>query len=232
MTILVISASTELRTIVQEAIPKQSVLQIIHYRNPVKAMDNVEEIKPSLILFSYSDYPRHWKPFLSYIRASLSREEAPFVLLSNIEISALETEKIIELEVNSVLLGDIGSERLQSQLKDALLRFPMVMERSNSTHWIPQKKDDLSVCLAHPFNLHMITGRLIEVFETGLFFVPDYNTSTKDISDGVTVDFGTLKKKDKVISFKGILKKIGNTIAIDFDTPIQMLQKPDATSFK
>ncbi len=34
---------------------------LIHYRTPLKAMDNLEEISPDAIIINTIDFPRHWK---------------------------------------------------------------------------------------------------------------------------------------------------------------------------
>lgn len=40
------------------------------YRWLLKAMDNLEEIQPDVVFINASDYPRHWKTIVQYIRAS------------------------------------------------------------------------------------------------------------------------------------------------------------------
>lgn len=40
------------------------------YRWLLKAMDNLEELKPDLVFINASDYPRHWKTLVQYIKTS------------------------------------------------------------------------------------------------------------------------------------------------------------------
>ncbi|MDR1588437.1 MAG: hypothetical protein LBS57_13370, partial [Treponema sp.] len=35
-------------------------IEIIHYSQALKAMDNIEEINPDAIIISACDFPRHW----------------------------------------------------------------------------------------------------------------------------------------------------------------------------
>lgn len=45
----------------------------IVYRSAMKALDNVEEVSPDVVIFNVCDYPRHWKPFISYSRTFLKK---------------------------------------------------------------------------------------------------------------------------------------------------------------
>jgi hypothetical protein len=43
--------------------------EIIHYQHILKAMDNIDEIAPDGIIVSATDFPRHWKTLISFIRS-------------------------------------------------------------------------------------------------------------------------------------------------------------------
>ena len=44
---------------------------VITYRWLIKAMDNVEEIAPEVIVISASSYPRHWKTLVQFVQSGI-----------------------------------------------------------------------------------------------------------------------------------------------------------------
>src|SRR6056297_3862262 len=79
----------------------------IHYLNPVKALDNIDEIEPDLVIFSAEDFPRHWKPFIRLLRAKHSKEEAVFILLTGENFSSEEASKATILDVNGMISAQL-----------------------------------------------------------------------------------------------------------------------------
>ena len=55
--------------------------ETIRYRNPVKALDNLEEIDPEAVIMSARDFPRHWKAIAQTIRAEKGKDGCVIVLL-------------------------------------------------------------------------------------------------------------------------------------------------------
>ena len=57
----------------------------IHYANPLKAMDNFKEIRPDVVLFHESEFPRHWKLAVKFLREIYSRDSSIFILITDSE---------------------------------------------------------------------------------------------------------------------------------------------------
>jgi hypothetical protein len=55
---------------------------IIVYRYLLKALDNVEEIAPNLVIISTAEYPRHWKIFVQFTKSGIGGI-VPKILLYN-----------------------------------------------------------------------------------------------------------------------------------------------------
>lgn len=68
---------------------------LIVYRWLLKALDNVEEIEPDLVVLSSRDYPRHWKTFVSHIQTCslVEKEKMPKVVLFTSEKNSDEEQK-------------------------------------------------------------------------------------------------------------------------------------------
>lgn len=67
----------------------------IVYRWLLKALDNVEEIEPDLVILSSCDYPRHWKTFVSHIQTCslVEKEKMPKVVLFTSKTISDEEQK-------------------------------------------------------------------------------------------------------------------------------------------
>ena len=61
---------------------KESGAEVIVYRWLLKALDNVEEIAPDVVVISTAEYPRHWKTFVQFAK-SARLDSAPRVILYN-----------------------------------------------------------------------------------------------------------------------------------------------------
>ena len=64
----------------------------IIYRWLLKALDNIEEIRPDIVVVSASDYPRHWKTLTQFIKSGIAGK-IPDVILY-VPKSFSETEKM------------------------------------------------------------------------------------------------------------------------------------------
>lgn len=65
MKILVVSEDDEVSKRITGAAKKASC-DVIRYRYPIKAMDNVVEIDPDVIVINAVDFPLHWQTLAAY----------------------------------------------------------------------------------------------------------------------------------------------------------------------
>ena len=74
---------------------KTAGYDVIVYKWLLKAMDNIEEIAPHLIVISTKDYPRHWKTLAQY-SSTLAADYTPEIILYAEEPLPEEEEKKAE----------------------------------------------------------------------------------------------------------------------------------------
>lgn len=116
MKILIVSENTEVSTKISQFI--QSYGQdAICYRNLIKALDNVEEINPDLIILSAQDYPRHWKTFIQYIHGIGLTGQV--ILYSEKNLNDDEVKKSKELKISGYI-KNLDDEMDKYVLKNAL----------------------------------------------------------------------------------------------------------------
>lgn len=81
---------------------KDSGFDVIVYKWLLKAMDNLEEIKPELIVVSTKDYPRQWKTLAQYSTNLKSDYKPQTILFSPESLSDEELRKAEALQVRGI----------------------------------------------------------------------------------------------------------------------------------
>ncbi|MBP3710564.1 MAG: hypothetical protein J6I73_09240 [Treponema sp.] len=90
----------------------------IIYRWLLKALDNVEEIAPDVILINTCDYPRHWKTFAQYAKSSMPEKTPRVILYAPENFSGDEQKKADALGIAGVFhsCDDAGLQTLLAAL--------------------------------------------------------------------------------------------------------------------
>ncbi len=124
--------------------------ETICYTWLLKALDNVTEINPDIVLIDSIGYPRHWKTFVQYFR-SLSNKNSPVILITLNDQSEEEKKKTEALNVICVqedfTLSAQGIEVLTLVGTTSVIPSKKVKPTEPST---PKNVDDI------PFDLDML----------------------------------------------------------------------------
>lgn len=75
---------------------------VIIYKWLLKALDNVEEIAPHLIIVSTKDYPRHWKTLTQYAQTVCTSYKPQIILYSEGGLEDEEAQKAKVLNVRGI----------------------------------------------------------------------------------------------------------------------------------
>ncbi len=81
------------------SVVKTAGYDTIVYRWLLKALDNIEEISPHLIIVSSKDYPRHWKTLAQFTTMDLGGYRPQIILFTGGELSEEEMKKAEALHV-------------------------------------------------------------------------------------------------------------------------------------
>ena len=74
----------------------------ILYKWLLKALDNIDEINPDLIVLSAEDYPRHWKVLVQHIENKIKNKNLRVFLFTNKDFSKEEKKKSDFLGIETV----------------------------------------------------------------------------------------------------------------------------------
>jgi len=171
----------------------------IFYSNPVKAIDNISEVAPEMVIFSAEDYPRHWKPFLVVLRSYFPHTESVFILLKTALFSQEDAEKAAYLKVNGLVDEDVPELALVDSLKGIFTRHLLPKETRRNKRYFVLDSDKISFIFNHPETMELVTGKVIEISMTGIT-VSILEKITYSLPRGSTIQYCSVKIEDKIIT--------------------------------
>ncbi len=181
----------------------------IQYTHPLKALDNLDEISPEVLVCSASDYPRHWKLIVKQIRDTREREDTVVILTVDNDFDPEEADKAAFLGVNLLY-----PERLETvddfrDLDNRISRYKTPPERSRVFSWIPGDEDRVSFLFRHPMDFRMISGRFTELSAAGGIFRPDDPGDILGLDTGIVIEGGSMRAGQSLLSLHA--RVIGNS---------------------
>lgn len=102
MKALIISNKQEIINFTSSFLKKNNY-DIITYRWFLKALDNIEEIQPDLIILSAAEYPRHWKTLASFLKSGIGGNNVQLYLYDPKSLSEEEKRKAQELGIKAFI---------------------------------------------------------------------------------------------------------------------------------
>lgn len=189
---------------------------IIRYLNPVKAMDNVEEIDPEAILFSAEDFPRHWKPFIQMVRMYRPKDTCVFLLLKGDRFTFDEAAKAVFLGVNGVIHENLANKAELTRFQQVLKRYLALDEMRSAERFVPSPYDRLDFTFANPDSYAIVTGKIESISTNGLSFRPDSHESVQGLAPGSDIPDCSMRIGDEIRSFPCRLLRTGPALAMEF----------------
>jgi hypothetical protein len=212
MKLLVVAGNGSTKDILRHHFEPQG-FEFIVYHNPLKAMDNIDEIAPDIIIFSAKDFPRHWKPFLKVLRSSLNREQSIFIILTHLDFSFEEAAKAMHLGVNGMMVDDFHESKDLQKLERLFTRYSKISDNRKIERYFPEDDDLLEFMFTHPRSGKIITGIINDINLDGVNFIPDSPQLTSDIMAGEDLSICTLGIKDDAFELKcDVLRNTGRLV--------------------
>lgn len=215
MKMMLVSETPALKPFLERSFSFQQA-DVIHYDNPIKAMDNIEEIQPEIVLFASTDFPRHWKPFVMYLRNAFTRHETVFVLLINESFSDEEAEKAEFLEVNAVLDEDLTSDQTIERIRGIIARYHQSIDIRRTTRYLPSRKDEIQCVFTNPYTFRFVYGTVVDISAGGLRLRPDDDNVLREVDPHAVLPMVSLRIGKTIIPIRLEIIRISETIACEF----------------
>jgi hypothetical protein len=188
--------------------------ELIRYRHILKAMDNIDEIDPNGIIISASDFPRHWKTMIQFVKADPSRKSIPVIIMRGASLPVEETSKALSLEVSGIVSSKLGANEID-RIQNILGKVTPVEEKRRNKRFIPSEWTRLAFLFIHPDTGQIITGRLLSVSYTILIFLPDRPSFTHDIRPQSCLSECSLLAGDEILSPSCLVVRNNESITLE-----------------
>jgi len=192
-------------------------LDVIRYRDPIKALDNLDEIAPDAVIMSARDFPRHWKAIVVDIRASRPKAACAIVLLKGAYFPFEEAAKAAYLEVNSVIKEDLADKAELGRFQAILKRYIHIEDARASDRYVPCAWDRLGFIMSRPFTFMPNPGKIEVLSTSGLSFVPDSPALVADLEPGTIVEDASLRIDDRILTLPCKLLRNSGTLAFSLE---------------
>ena len=166
---------------------------LIHYRSPLKALDNIEEISPDIVIINARDFPRHWKPITQHIRWNTSKEDILVIILTPPDFPADDADKAMFLGVQGVI-----TLKENINFKGILDELRMIFNRYNYKH-IKNLSKNVQFLFTNPITETIVTGTGKNLTEEGIVFLPDMPANTDNLTADMILDQCSLKIENRSI---------------------------------
>lgn len=214
MKLLVVAQREELKNLVAYHL-KPVGFEIVYYSDPVKVIDNLDELDPEMVLFSAVDFPRHWKPTLKLLRDRRSKEESVFIILAA-HVPFEEAAKASHLGINGIIDARLPEKQQMRQLEELYRRYRSVKDKRKFHRLIPSDVDNLTLLFSHPRTLAVVSGSLLEISIQGASFRPSDPSQTADLSRGDEIPVCTVKAGEELLNVSARVTRNGEEIGLQF----------------
>ncbi len=194
---------------------KEKSMNMVHYNSPLKALDNLQEIKPDALIIDAVDFPRHWKVLTQYLRYDTSKNDVVIILVVNSQFSALEVDKALKIGVQGVINVEQPYDVVLKSAKDIFTKYKCLAFRSGNS-----KSDfasaDCSFLFVEPTSLSIVTGKVKELQTTSMLFIPDMKV--EGLNAGDILMNCSLKLRDKIITPHCKVLEAENYLNLEFES--------------
>ncbi len=183
---------------------KKMGMSVIHYRDPIKALDNLPELDPDAVIMSAVDFPRHWKPIAAAIRAVKDRNSCIIVLLKGPYFSYDEAAKAALLEINGVIQANLQQQETIEKLMAVIDRYfhcGTGTEKTISTF--------VDFACTHPETGNLVVGTVSSINNDTLEIIPDYPPLAESFKTGDLISNAYIQIENTIQPIVCQIKKTG-----------------------
>lgn len=147
MIALLVSAEADLGRQIGQRLRGYGV-SVVQYADPLKALDNLAETRPRILVCSWQDFPRHWKPLLQQARQELG-SSLVFLLCGRTPLDVEEADKALVLGVQG-LIPFQSPEDLAQGLRDLYSRWGAFETEAQPVYLWDEGQPKLGALFRHP----------------------------------------------------------------------------------
>ncbi|GHT96220.1 hypothetical protein FACS1894141_6130 [Spirochaetia bacterium] len=177
--------------------------EIIRYCHALKAMDNIDEVDPAGIIISTTDFPRHWKVMVQFVRHERSAETCPILLLTGERFPPEDASKAFHIGINGIISETMEAadrDRLESILTNQSTIAETPCNADEPRQYPAGDQNRIGFCTISPVDRVLITGITERISSTGIVFIPANPALLADIQEGDVLSECSLRVGDDILS--------------------------------
>jgi hypothetical protein len=178
-------------------------------------MDNVDEADPAAIIISASDFPRHWKAVVQFVRSERSRESCPIIILHSGNIPLDSCAQAFYLGVNGFVDEKLDAKET-NRLQSILTRYIPTAEKRRARRFSAPDRSRFGFVMSNPKDKVIIPGEIKNISVSGLSFLPVYASLMKDIKENAVLSGCSLRAGSSILSPACKLVRAGPVIFLKF----------------
>ena len=196
---------------------KHPAENIFHYANPIKALDNIEELSPDIVFWNAASFPRHWKLLIPIYGISSSKA-GKLVIFADTQLDETEIEKAEALGVADIIQTGISGPESQDLIPSIMpdMKASSPKPGALSAQYRPQKSDKLAMTMTHPLSFKLIQGQVLALSSNSLLFKP--RKAVTNLPLGTIFKGCHLKIRDIYLELDMVLQHLGrdcNLVVLD-----------------
>jgi len=181
---------------------KPKGFSIIHYNNPLKGMNNYEEIEPEIVIFNSTDYPRHWKIANNFLKHDIPHINPVFFLMINEIFPMEEVCKAVYLGIDAIISDEYESENYLEHIENLIGRFYSSQISIKTPLLLESPENRIDFMFMNPENFQLATGSLSELSLSGAGFKPDDPETVFPLAKGTILENCSLSTDEGIITIK------------------------------
>lgn len=174
--------------------------ELIRYRSPLKAMDNMDEVDPDAVIVNAEDFPRHWKTVVQFIRSERNKMRTTVVVLKGTAFSYEDAAKAAQIGVDGIASVDLDDPEELDRLQDILGRYRPVTNGRKAKRLRPADRDRVDFICVLPETGRIAAGRVTSLSSTGLAFDPEDSAAFASFPPGARFDECSLRIGAAILS--------------------------------
>lgn len=190
--------------------------ELIRYRQPVKAMDNIDEVDPDAFIISAEDFPRHWKTIVQFIRSERSKERTTIILIKGANFEYEDAAKASFIGVNGIVTENLDDPEELDRLQAILGRYIPADEQRIARRVRPANWDKLEFLFSLPGSKAIVSGKLETISSTGLSFIPDHPSLIAELKPNELLSDCSLRAGQTILSPVCQVIRQGRSLALKF----------------
>ena len=158
----------------------------IIYKWLIKAMDNLDEIKPDIIIISADEYPRHWKSLVQFMESGIAGKEYKIYLYKKDKIEGEEELKIQKLNIAKVF-DNLDSITLNTTFAECFPKTTQQVENIENKETTSETEN--SLIITNPGTHNFVYGKYSFINEKAIkfstndeFYLPKINEYIEKLS--------------------------------------------------